>query len=97
MSILSSESLTSSCDGQPLASKVEALDAPRENSGYLLAPPGTVDPGSVATRAGSGAPREIKEWQAIMDYLRDLPVQKKGELPVIPVDARAAEVRAIKA
>jgi 5'-nucleotidase len=83
--------------GQPLASKVEALDAPRENSGYLLAPPGTVDPGSVATRAGSGAPREIKEWQAIMDYLRDLPVQKKGDLPVIPVDARAAEVRAIKA
>ena len=83
--------------GQPLASKVEALDAPRENSGYLLAPPGTVDPGSVATRAGSGAPREIKEWQAIMDYLRDLPVQKKGDLPVIPVDARAAEVRALKA
>jgi 5'-nucleotidase len=56
-----------------------------------------VDPGSVATRAGSGAPREIKEWQAIMDYVRDLPVQKKGELPVIPVDARAAEVRALKA
>ena len=83
--------------GQPLASKVEALDAPRENSGYLLAPPGTVDPGSVATRAGSGAPREIKEWQAIMDYLRNLPAQKKGDLPVIPVDARAAEVRAIKA
>ena len=83
--------------GQPLASKVEALDAPRENSGYLLAPPGTVDPGSVATRAGSGAPREIKEWQAIMDYLRDLPVKGKGELPTIPVDARAAEVRALKA
>jgi 5'-nucleotidase len=83
--------------GQPLASKIEALDAPRENSGYLLAPPGTVDPGSVATHAGSGAPREIKEWQVIMDYLRDLPVQKKGELPLIPVDARAAEVRALKA
>lgn len=31
-----------------------------------------------------------------MDYLRTLPA-KKGELPVIPVDARAAEVRAIKA
>ncbi len=83
--------------GQPLASKVEALDAPRENSGYLLAPPGTVDPGSVATRAGSGAPGEIKEWQAIMDYLRDLPVKSKGELPTIPVDTRSAEVRAIKA
>jgi 5'-nucleotidase len=82
--------------GQPLASKVEALDAPRENSGYLLAPPGKVDHSSVATAAVSGAPREIKEWQAIMDYLRDLPVKKQGELPTIPVDERAAEVRAIK-
>jgi 5'-nucleotidase len=82
--------------GQPLASKVEALDAPRENPGYLLAPPGTVDKNSIATRKGSGAVREIKEWQAIMDHLRSLPVRNKGELPVIPVDARAAEVRAIK-
>jgi hypothetical protein len=32
-----------------------------------------------------------------MDYLRDLPVETKGDLPVIPVDGRAAEVRAIKA
>jgi 5'-nucleotidase len=31
-----------------------------------------------------------------MDYLRDLPVGRRGELPVIPVDARAAEVRAVK-
>ena len=84
-------------DGQPLSSKVEALEAPRENSGYLLAPPGTVDKASVATGNGSGAVREIKEWQAIMDYLRSLPVKRKGELPMIPVDERAAEVRAIKA
>ena len=83
-------------DGQPLTSKVEALDAPKESSGYLLAPPGKVDQRSVATVDGTGAPREIKEWQAIMDYLRDLPVTKKGELPTIPVDERAAEVRAIK-
>lgn len=83
-------------DGSPLTSKVEALETPIENSGYLLAPPGTVDHGSVATAAGDGAPREIKEWQAIMDWLRDLPVAKSGELPVIPVDERAAEVRAIK-
>ena len=84
-------------DGQPLTSKVEALDAPRGNSGYLLAPPGMVDQASVATGKGSGAVREVKEWQAIMDYLRSLPVKRKGELPVIPVDERAAEVRAIKA
>jgi len=44
-----------------------------------------------------GTIREIKEWQAIMDYLRTLPVKGTNELPTIPVDERAAEVRAIKA
>jgi 5'-nucleotidase len=81
--------------GQQLASRVEALDAPHENAGYILAPPGELDRSSVDTTGGAGAPREIKEWQAIMDHLRDLPVKAKGELPIIPVDARAAEVRAI--
>jgi 5'-nucleotidase len=56
-----------------------------------------VDEGSIVKGAGTGAPREIKEWQAIMDHLRSLPAKKSGELPVIPVDERAAEVRAIKA
>jgi 5'-nucleotidase/UDP-sugar diphosphatase len=40
---------------------------------------------------------EITEWQAIMDYLRALPAARPGQLPVVPVDERAAEVRAIKA
>ena len=83
-------------DGTPLTSRVDALELPRENSGYLLPPPGTTDPTSVATAVGKNAGREIKEWQAIMDHLRNLPVKTKGELPVIPVDERAAEVRAIK-
>ena len=83
-------------DGQPLKSRVEALDAPHENSGYLLPPPGTTDKGSVATGTGKDAVREIKEWQAIMDHLRSLPVKRAGELPTIPVDDRATEVRAIK-
>ncbi len=84
-------------NGQPLKSKVEALDAPLySDSPYLLPPPGTMDKGSVATTAEKGAVREIKEWQAIMDHLRSLPAKNKGELPVIPVDERAAEVRAIK-
>jgi 5'-nucleotidase/UDP-sugar diphosphatase len=39
---------------------------------------------------------EIKEWQAIMDYLRKLPVKKGDKLPIIPMDARAAEIRAIR-
>ena len=83
-------------DGQPLTSKVEALNDPRSDTPDLLAPLGTMDPASVATAPGKGAVREIKEWQAIMDHLRALPVKTAGELPVIPVDERAAEVRAIK-
>jgi 2',3'-cyclic-nucleotide 2'-phosphodiesterase (5'-nucleotidase family) len=51
---------------------------------------------AAATGGKNKAAKEIKEWQAIMDYLRTLPVKTKGELPVIPVDERAAEVRAIK-
>jgi len=83
-------------DGQPLKSKVEALDLPNTETPDLLPPTGTFDPTGVATSEHNGAPREIKEWQAIMDYLRNLPVKKKGDLPVVPIDARAAEVRAIK-
>jgi 5'-nucleotidase len=83
-------------EGQPLTSRIEALDDPRRSTANLLPPPGTVDKSSVATEAGKAAVQEIKEWQAIMDYLRSLPVKTKGELPTIPVDERAAEVRAIK-
>jgi len=84
-------------EGQPLTSKVEALDDPRSDTPDLLAPAGTTDNSSVATATENGAVREIKEWQAIMDLLRSLPVKSPGELPIIPVDERAAEVRAIRA
>ena len=82
--------------GRPLKSKIEALDAIPDNSGYLLPPPGSLDKRSVDTSGKKKADREVKEWQAIMDHLRSLPVKGKGDLPVIPVDERAAEVRAIK-
>jgi 5'-nucleotidase / UDP-sugar diphosphatase len=39
-------------EGQPLTSRVEALDDPRSDTPYLLPPPGTVDKGSIATGAG---------------------------------------------
>ena len=83
-------------DGQPFKSRVEALDDPRDDTPYLLPPPGTTDRASLDTITRKGAIREIKEWQAIMDHLRSLPVGNPGDLPVIPVDERAAEVRAIK-
>jgi len=84
-------------EGQPLDSRVEALESPRSHSPDLLPPSGTVDSGSLATEGEAGALREIKEWQAIMDHLRRLPVKGKDELPTFPVDERAREVRAIKA
>jgi 5'-nucleotidase/UDP-sugar diphosphatase len=40
--------------------------------------------------------REIKEWQAVMDYFHTLPKKGMEELPIIPVDERASDVRAIK-
>jgi 5'-nucleotidase len=83
-------------DGQPLKSRVEALELPASTP-EMLPPPGSTDKGRVATGTGKDAGREIKEWQAIMDHLKSLPVKVKGELPVIPVDERANEVRAIKA
>jgi 5'-nucleotidase/UDP-sugar diphosphatase len=84
-------------EGQPLKSKVEALEAPRVDTPDLLSPAGTVDKSSVAAVTEKDVVREIKEWQAIMDHIRGLPVKSQGELPVIPVDGRASEVRAIRA
>ena len=83
-------------NGEPLRSKVEALDDPRDDTPYLLPPPGTTDVASIDHETGKDAGREIKEWQAIMDHLRSLPIKSAGELPTIPVDERAAEIRAIR-
>jgi 5'-nucleotidase len=82
--------------GHALSSKIEALQDPRHSTAHLLAPPGSVDRTSIATGTCDGGAREVKEWQAIMDHLRGLPAANAGELPVIPVDARASEVRAIQ-
>ena len=82
--------------GQPFASRVEALDSPRLGTAQIMAPAGTTDKESLATVSEKGTVREIKEWQAIMDHLRRLPVKTMGELPMIPVDERAAEIRAIR-
>jgi len=82
-------------DGTPLTSKTDALDAPRSSTAQMMPPKGTTDTESLATEGTGGSVREIKEWQSIMNHLRRLPVAVVGELPVIPVDDRASEVRAI--
>jgi len=81
--------------GEPLKSKVEALEMPGDNMAEMLAPNGIVmDKEQVSLAADKKT--EIKEWQAIMDHLRKLPIKKGDTLPIVPVDERAAEVRAIR-
>jgi 5'-nucleotidase len=84
-------------DGQPLQSKVEAVLDLRGGTPDLLPPKGTIDATVAPPSASGDALVEIKEWQAIMDYLRALPVAASGGLPVIPTDERANEIRAIRA
>ncbi len=81
--------------GEPLKTRVEALEMPKRNLAEILAPNGIVMDQS-GTAMSKNSVSEIKEWQAIMDYLHQLPVKKGEKLPVFPVDERAAEVRAIK-
>jgi TAT (twin-arginine translocation) pathway signal sequence/Calcineurin-like phosphoesterase len=82
--------------GQALTSKAEALDMPRVSTPDLLPPAGAVDSSSVVTKAKGGALQEIKEWEALMDHLRSLPVKGPGELPALVIDERAKEIRAVK-
>ena len=82
--------------GKPLQSKVEAFDMPSVSTPDLLPPSGAVDSNSVVTKGKGGAVQEIKEWEALMDHLRSLPVKNSGELPTLVIDERAKEVRAIK-
>jgi 5'-nucleotidase / UDP-sugar diphosphatase len=81
--------------GEPLKSKVEALDLPKDNVAEILAPQGiTIENNELDMKPNTV--REIKEWQSIMDYLGKLPVEPNQKLPVVPVDEKAAEARAIK-
>lgn len=83
-------------DGQPLASKVDAVLDLRRDTPDLLPPAGTIDAASISQAQGAANPVEIKEWQAIMEYLQAIPVAAEGELPIIRADERANEVRFIR-
>jgi 5'-nucleotidase len=83
--------------GRPLQSRVEAIAFPARFTPDVLPQTGTsIDVGDMVERSADGAPVEIKEWQAIMEYLQALPAAAAGELPIVPTDARANESRFIR-
>lgn len=80
-------------DGTPLQSRTDAL--PEGQSGpYLLPPKGTIDKDEVI-RDPKAASLEIKEWQAIMNYLKSLPTKNAQGVTVLAMDERMKENRSI--
>lgn len=55
-----------------------------------------MDAADLVEANADGDPIEIKEWQAIMQFLQALPVRDGDTLPVVPTDSRASEQRFIR-
>lgn len=81
-------------DGTPLQSRVEALPEAPQSGPYLLPPKGTIEPGQ-AVHAPGATSMEIKEWQAIMDYLKMLPNKNDKGVSMLVMDEKAQENRTI--
>jgi 5'-nucleotidase / UDP-sugar diphosphatase len=81
-------------DGTPIKSRAEALPETPQTGPYLLPPRGTLEEAQ-AVRARADSSIEIKEWQAIMQYLRSLPKKNGGGVCSLVMDEQASENRAI--
>jgi 5'-nucleotidase len=82
-------------DGTPIKSRTDAIADPRESTGsHIPLPTGSMENEVVVT---SAAQREVKEWQAIMDYLVSLPNKNADGISILEKDDRAMEVRVIQA
>lgn len=79
-------------DGAPLKSRADALPS-RQSSPYLLPPKGSIDGREVVQ--GSAPAMEIKEWQAIIDYLKGRPRKNEQGVALLTVDTQTAENRSV--
>ncbi len=83
-------------DGTPLRSRADAL--PPEQSGpYLLPPKGSTDTEQVVRDPTIAASQEIKEWQAIISYVKSLPTKNARGITVLAVDEFTNERRSVDA
>jgi 5'-nucleotidase / UDP-sugar diphosphatase len=81
-------------DGTPIKIRTEALVDPRTStSPYVLSDHASIE-GSVAIT--DSPQHEIKEWQAIMDYMVQLPDKNSESLSVLHMNDRAKEIRALR-
>ena len=83
-------------DGTPLKSRADALPDLPQTGPFLLPSKGTIDKDQVVNGTGAASSLEIKEWQAIMDYLKSLPKKNEKGVAVLEMDERSKEIRAIK-
>ncbi|WP_044151397.1 bifunctional metallophosphatase/5'-nucleotidase [Leptolyngbya iicbica] len=80
-------------DGSPLTRKVEAIVDPRASTSPYVLPTTTQLNADLAAIAPTS--REIKEWQAIMDYLVSLPDKTADGISRLVKNDRAREVRGL--
>ncbi len=82
-------------DGTPIKTRTDAVLDPQSSSGPYVIPSsgGSIETDSAVT---SSAQKEVKEWQAIMDYLVSLPHKNKDGISVLEKSNRNREIRAIK-
>ena len=82
-------------DGTPLKSRAEALPERPQSGPYLLPPKGTIEQDQAVRGAGATSSMEVKEWQAIMEYLKTLPKKNNSEVRSLVMDERVKENRSI--
>lgn len=82
-------------DGEPLLTRADALPD-RQLSPYVLPPNGDIDPREAVKDEGGAPSQEIREWQAIMDYLKDLPNKNDQGVSILQMNSRAMEDRSIR-
>ena len=81
--------------GNPISTSAEALVSSRSSSPYIGHLGGTTDPSSIVSDSGESGFKEIKTWQAVMDYISFIPVKDENGITVLKKDSAATEVRGI--
>lgn len=83
-------------DGTAFASRADALP-PGQSGPYLLPPKGSIDKDHVVREPKPGASLEIKEWQAIINFLKSLPAKNKDGVTMLEMNPSSIENRSISA